>query len=261
MLKLNVLLAKTDHLASKYVAELKNYITFFRKNQGAFMGEKRTYQPREGTVDDPSKRKISLVQTTVDEKFDWLLEDSAEYIDSLFSVEATNASGHAKAELIVDGDSWGVFTSLELLRLKSLLESADFRAMIESIPMRSDADIWNKTTAEMYASREIYETEMVKGVVKTTTKESYILEDPNIGKLKDSSQYTPQVSTKNTVEELGDYTHQHFTGAWSQRQRAEALQKRSKLLNAVIGALKECNEVEVVKSELTSEKILGWILK
>lgn len=53
--------------------------------------------------------------------------------------------------------------------------------------------------------------------------------------------------------ELGDYTMQRFSGEWTPRQRALALQRSS----ATIAALKTANEVEEVKSELDSE----WLLK
>lgn len=42
-LKLNVLLAKTDHLADVFKKGLADYVTFFKKNQGSFKGEKKTY--------------------------------------------------------------------------------------------------------------------------------------------------------------------------------------------------------------------------
>lgn len=258
--KLNVLLAKTDHLASSFAGMLKDYTKFFKNSQGAFMGEKRTYTPKEGTIDEPGKRKNNLVQTTVAEKFDWFKENSKEYIDSLFAVEATNASGKAKAELEVNGESWGEFTSLELLRLKSLLENNDFKTMLENIPVRSDSLIWTKSENEMYLDRAIYETPIQEGVEKTTETTSYVLEDPNISKLKDASGYTPQIATKKTVMELGDYTHQVFSGASTQREKAEILKKRSLLLTAVIEALKTCNEVEVEQSTLTSKKILDFLV-
>ena len=50
---------------------------------------------------------------------------------------------------------------------------------------------------------------------------------------------------------------QRFSGEWTPRQRALALQRRSTLLSATIAALKTANEVEEVKSELDSE----WLLK
>lgn len=259
-MKLNVLLGKTDYLSSSFSKMLKDYYDFFKNKQGAFLGEKRTYTPREGTVDEPSKRKNSLIQTTVEEKIQWLKENSAEYVDALFSVEKTNSNGTAKAELKVEGDSWGTFTSLELLRLKSFVENSDLKAVIENIPVRSDAVIWEVNSSEQYQDRAVWQTPMITGVEKTTVKESYILEDPNISKQGGSKEYIPQIATKNTVMELGDYTHQNFSGEISQREKANILKKRSVLLTAIIEALKECNNVEVEQSELNSDKIFKYLL-
>lgn len=259
--KLNASLAKVDYLASNWNRMLKDYIGFFKNSQGAFLGEKKTYEAKEGTIDDPSARKNVIVQTTVKEKFEWLLDNSKDYIDNLFRIEATNANGTAKTELVVDGESWGELTSLELLRLKSLLENNDFSSMLQLIPVRSDATRWTPTTDEEYKDRDIYETPLITGTSKTTIKESYVLDDPNIKHFKDLSGYNAQVAQKNTTEELGTYTHQHFSGQFSHRERAYILQRRSRLLAEVIEALKRCNESIVVSSKLDSEKILGYILK
>lgn len=258
-MKLNVLLGKTDHLASTYNALVKSYITFFKGKQGAFLGERRTYEPRVGTVDEPGKRKNAIIQTTVHEKFVWLKDNSADYIDALFSVEATNASGNATSKLIVNGDDWGTFSSLELLRLKSLIENNDLKGMLENIPVRSDSNIWEINTTDQYKDRTVFQTPLTSGVEKTTVKESFILEDPNIGKI-DVKSYAPQLATKNTTLELGDYTHQYFSGEISQREKANILKRRSGLLTSVIEALKQCNDVEAVPSKLNSDKILNYII-
>lgn len=257
MSKLNVLLAKTDSLAPLFKGMIQDYAKFFTKSQGAFLGEKRTYEAREGTIDDPSKRGNVLVQTTVDEKLKWFKENSKEYIDALFAQEATNASGNAKAQLIVDGTEWGEFTSLELLRLKSIVESSSLHSMLEAIPVRSDSEEWSLSENEMYKGKNIFETPLVTGVTKTTEKENYILKDPNVD--KNSPNYTPTVATKTTTVELGDYTQQRFSGQWTQRKRAEALKRRTILLTSIIEALKKCNEVDVVESKLDSEKIFGYL--
>ena len=259
--RLNVLLGKTDYLASSFNAMIKDFGKFFQKSQGAFLGEKRTYSPKEGTVDEPGKRKNTMVQTTVVEKIAWFMDGSRDYIDSLFSVEKTNSSGNAKAELIVDGDSWGTFTSLELLRLKSVIENSDLKSMFENMPVRSDSANWTKSDNEMYVDRDVYESDLLEGVEKTTVKETYVLEDPNIGKLKDQSSYSPQLAQKHTVEELGDYTHQVFSGETSQRRKAIILKRRSSLLASIIESLKMCNEADSIKSELTSDLIFGYLFE
>lgn len=256
-LKLNVLLAKTDSLAPQFKGMINDYSKFFIKGQGAFQGEKRTYEANADTIDDPTKRGNRLVQTTVKQKLDWFKEGSKEYIDALFSQEATNASGKAKATLMVGDDNWGEFTSLELLRLKSTIENPALHGMMENIPVRSDAEEWEKCDDEMYKEKGIFETPLVSGTNITTTKEDKILKDPNVS--KDSPNYTPTVTTITTTQELGKYTQQRFSGEWSQREKAEALRRRAKLVTSIVEALKKCNEVEVVESKLDSNKIFGYL--
>lgn len=260
-LKLNVLLAKSEHAAGQFKRMLSDYVAFFKTKQGEFKGVKKTYAPKEGTVDEPTMRANVSVVTTTEEKLQWLEDTAKEYIDNLFSTEATNASGSVKAALTVDGVDFGHLSSLELLRLKSLLESGDLEQLYANIPVRSDAEIWNKTNAGQYQGRNVYESPLQSGVKKSLTKESYILSDPNIGYLKDTSKYVPQVSTKDTVLELGEYTVQHFSGESTHRERAEILKRRSKLLSAVIEALKIANEAEAIPSTITAAKLFGYLHK
>ena len=260
--KLNLILAITDKLRVDYKNLVVDYTKFFNKSTGSFLGEQRTYSPKEGTIDEPTKRGVKMVVTTVNEKLEYFVENSTDFINKLFSQERTNAMGLAKANLIVDGITWGEYTSLELLRLKSLLESTELgklQEMLDNIPVRSDSEIWYKSNNEEYTGREIYETVLVAGVAKTTVKTEYILEDPNVSKLKDNVNYIPQKSIRNDVMELGDYTMQRFTGEWSHRERAMTLARRSKLLTSVIDALKRANEVDTVESTLTANKIFGYL--
>lgn len=258
--KLNVLLALTDNLRGVYKNRVADYSKFFAKTQGAFRGEQKTYQPREGTIDDPKQRGYIPVATTVKEKFDYFIDQSKEFIDALFSQERTNATGVAKGTLVVDGISWGEFTSLELLRLKSLLESSDLgnlEQMLSHIPVRSDSEKWLKSDHDN--SRDLFETDEVKGVVKTTVKTPFIVEDPNlVGKDLPHGYQAPIVS-RDVIQELGDYTYQKFSGEWSQRERALTLARRTKLLTAITVALKEANDVNAVSSELTAERIFGYL--
>jgi hypothetical protein len=257
--KLNVLLGKTDALAPIFKGHLKDYIGFYKNSQGAFLGEKKTYSPREGTIDLPANRNNKLVQTTVDEKLRYFVEHQSEYINAVLDQEATNASGAVKAELIVDGQSWGEMSSLELLRLRGVLDMQEFKDMHSTIPVRSDAEVWNKTTNEDYSDRNIWESPLIKRVEKTTDKESYILADPNIQFLKDNNAYKPQIGVKTITVELGDATAQKFSGEWTQKQKADVLAKISKLKVAITEALKKCNEAEVVKSAVDSNKVFGYL--
>lgn len=255
--KLNVLLAKTDHLSKPYKAGLVDYVKFFKGSQGAFLGEKKTYEERPGMLPDPTMKGTTLVVTTVDEKLGWLSEASRDYIDSLFSQERTNATGLAKARLVVDGVDFGEYTSLELLRLKSILEDNNLKEMYENLPVRKEDEMWVPTKDEAYKNRNIYESPRLEGVKKTTTKESYILPDPNVDKT--SVAYKPQIATKDTVVEVGQYTQQRFSGATSHQKRADILRRRSKMITAVVEALKIANEVDAVPSEMTSDKLFKYL--
>ena len=260
-MKLNVLLATTDALKIKYKGMVNDYTHFFSKSTGAFLGSKATYEAAEGTADEPGKRGVKRLVTTVDEKIDYFVAETSEFIDALFSQERTNAMGDATADLMVDGKSWGIFTSLELLRLKSLLESSDLGSlekMFSNIPVRKEDAIWEPCTEPEYTGRAIWQSPIQSGKNKTTDKEHFILIDPNV-QSGNAKSYTPQVGVRNVVRELGEYTNQTFTGEWSHIQRAGVLKRRGDLIVAVVKALKECNDCDVVKSTLNAKRIFGYL--
>ncbi|NDV94428.1 hypothetical protein D0T84_05770 [Dysgonomonas sp. 521] len=256
---LPTLLAKVDTTSTRFRAAIQDYLKFFKDSQGSFKGIKKTYAPRPDTIDEPSERQNKIVVTTVKEKLDWFVENNTEYLQDILNIEATNATGTAKAELKVGDKSFGELSSLELLRLKGFLESADFEKMYANLPVRSDSEIWTKSENEMYINREIYETPLQSGIKKSTEKVSYILEDPNLSNLKSADAYKPQVAVKTIPIELGDYTIQNFSGETSQRERAEILRRRSELLTAVVIALKEANNVEIVESKFSAKGFFEYL--
>lgn len=255
-MKLNALLARTDALQASFRTILKEYIVFFKNKQSAFVGYRNTYSPHDGTIDEPSKRGFSSVITTVKEKLEWLTSSQADYINALFTQEKTNTCGNT-VELKVDDISFGLYTSLELLRLKSLLELSDLKDMYTLLPTRTDSENWN-ISSEFGGDRDIYETDMITSIVKTTEKEQYILQDPNVASGKVTN-YTPQIGVKTTTVELGVSTQQKFSGEISHKERAEILQRRQKLLVATIEALKVVNDTEVIVSDMTANKLFGYL--
>ena len=72
--------------------------------------------------------------------------------------------------------------------------------------------------------------------------------------------YNAKTTIKKRTVETGDYTLQKFTGAWTQRQRAELLRRRSQLLAAVIEALKEVNDVESEDPNLDVEGMINFFM-
>jgi hypothetical protein len=251
MLKLNKLLAMVESSTPVFRKLTSDYKVFFDKKDEEFKGIRKTYTPKEGMKDEPGERQFIQVVTTVDEKLKYLEELGKPHLDNVMTIEATNASGSAKAELIVDGVNFGKLSTLELMKLKSILEKEGLEPMYAVMPVRSDSQIWEKSTDELYAGRNVYETPKQAGSKRSIEKEEYILEDPNMKYLSDSSKYTPV--------ELGDYTLQHFSGETTHKYRASILARRSRLLEAINGALKEANDAEVVKSEFSAQKLFDYL--
>lgn len=208
-------------------------------------------------MDDSTKRGNDLVVSTVSEKLKWMTDNSAKYINALFAQEATNASGTAKALLVVDGNEWGEYSALELLRLKSLIDLPDFAGMYATLPVRADNRVWEPCTDGQYTGRNIFQTPMQTSVSKSILKETYILQDPNISGSAPS--YKATTAVRDTIIEVGDASYQEFSGEILHRERAEMLLRIDQLRTAVIEALKKANDVEAVESNLTAQKLFNFI--
>ena len=261
VIKMNTLLAKVDHSQAVFNKEVTAYAGLFRNKQGMFRGERKTYAAREGYQEDATKQGTTAVQSTVNEQFDWFTDKVAmNYLTEQFSVEATNSIGAKKVPLIVDGVKLGELTALDLMRLKSILTSAPLDTMYERIPVRSDSEVWTKADGD-YANREVYCTPMLKGVTRTTESEEVILKDPNLDPAHLPANYNAKTTVKKKTVEIGDYTMQKFSGEWTQTQKAQLLDRKSRLLNAVIAALKDVNDIEAAPSNLDVKALLNYIHK
>lgn len=220
---------------------------------------RRPKKPRDGYAEDARYMGTTKVATTVEEKLEWFENNATPYLKDVFSIEATNSAGAPRVELIVDGVSFGKLTALDLMRLKTILTGKQLEDMYTNIPVRSDSEVWLEGTDEEYKGRDIHETEMLKGITRTTESEEVILKDPNLDPAKLPANYNAKVTVKKKTVETGDYTLQKFTGAWTQRQRAELLQRRSKILAAVIEALKVVNDNEAQSPNLNVEKLVTFL--
>ena len=248
--KLSVFLGLRDKLEKTFKNMLTDMHSKFKKNQGLFKGHRKTFAAYDGYVDDPTKRNFKKVSSTVGEQLKYFKENTSEYFKITLSIEKTNAQG-IKAPLIVSGETIGEYTTLELLRTKSILESK-FREMLQELPVRPEDQIWVESDDANYKGKSIFESPMETGETKTTIKEDYIIPDPHI---KDSPNRTPQVAQKTTQVNTGKYTSQEFSGELSIAERANFLRKYDAWHTGIIQALETANNVETVESDL-GEKLL-----
>lgn len=244
MKKLSVLLGLRDKIEKTFGKMLEDMTGKFKSKQGMFMGFRKTYDALQGFADDPTKRGLQNVESTVEEQLSWFKKHTLDYFTTIFSIEKTNSQGGALATLIVDGKTWGIYSTLELLRLKSVLDGK-LRGMASDIPVRSEAHLWDKSTDDIFQGRDVVQTPIEQGFARTTLKESFILTDPHPEKGR-----APQVATKDTIVNIGAYSSQTFSGAWTMRKRAELMVKYDHLYTAVIEALETANNIESVESDL-----------
>lgn len=242
--KQSVLLGLREKLEKSFQLMLDDMTSKFKNKQGLFMGERKTYTAIEGFADEPTKRSYTNVASTVKEQLEWFKKHTADYLKTTLSIEKTNATG-LKAELIVAGTSWGEYSTLELLRMKSVLDSK-LRQMIDELPIRQETQIWKPTTDANYAGREVYESPIDGGFSKTTLKETIIVLDPHA----DKPGRQPVSANIDRQVNVGEYTIQNFSGAITNLERANLKVRYNELYTAVIEALEKANNADSVESDL-----------
>lgn len=250
--KLSVYLGLRDKTEKNNQLMIDDMFAKFKNKQGLFQGIRNTYQPLDGFADEPGKRQFTAVASTVGEQLEWFKKYTKDYYDTTFSIERTNASSIV-ADLVVDGKNWGTYSTLELLRLKSILDSK-LKAMIHELPIRKETVIWRPTTDANYAGKVgVFETSLTESFAKTTIKESYILTDPH-----PDLKRQPQVGEKSTQVNTGAATTQEFSGEFTNLQRAEIEVRYNKLYMAVIEALETANNAEIQESDL-GDQVLNFL--
>ncbi len=254
MKKLSVYLGLREKVESTFKNMSDDMFDKFKNKPGLFRGTRKTYDALPGYADDDTKRTFVAVASTVAEQLDWFKEYTKDYFGVVFGIERTNAKAVVEAELIVDGVSWGTYTSLELLRLKSILDG-HFRKMIGQLPVRNEQIIWKESSDPAWAGRKVWESTLIEGKSKTTLKDSYIMSDPHA----DKPGRAPQVAEKSIQVDTGKYTIQDFSGEISMRERAVKLAKLDALYKGVIAALETANDAVVVESDL-GEKVVNYLL-
>ncbi len=251
-LKLSVALALRERAEKEFKNMVDDLFGKFKTKQTLFKGERKTYTAKEGYLDEPSKRGFINVVSTVSEQLAWMNSHSKDYLNTVFNIEKTNSSGNVKGTLTIDDKKIGEYSSLELLRLKSILEGK-LRDLYKEIPVRSEQSIWALSDEDAFRTKGIFSTALEVGDAKTTIKEQYILPDPHPDKNRQ-----PMVADKSTQVLIGTYTTQQFSGEFSMYQRADLLVRYEKLLKATITALEEANNAELVTSDL-GDKVFDYI--
>lgn len=252
--KLSVALGLREKVEKDNQSMMNDMAQKFKNNQGIFQGIRNNFVALEGHPDMPENRKFQRVSSTVREQLQWLKTHSKDFMDTVLSIEKTNATG-IRADLVVAGNSWGPYSTLELLRLKGVVDK--FKNLIQTLPIRPEHEKWSKTTDTMYEGRDIYQTDEDKGQTKTTLKRIEIVNDPHILTSPNRPPVTQQIDTPVNT---GNYTKQLFSGAITNKERAEMEVACNDLHKGIIAALEEANSAALQESDL-GDKVLDFLFK
>lgn len=251
--KQSVLLGLREKLEKTFGGMLDDFLQKFKNKQGIFQGWNKTYDAIEGFADDPTKRSFQKVSSTVQEQLDWFSNYTSDYFTTVLSVEKTNSTGIG-ADLVVNGDNWGRYSVLELLRLKSIMDGK-LKAIIAELPIRDEKVVWTKTNKDYYGDRDVWETPVVDGYTKTTQKRTEIVNDPHI---KDSPNRPPVPVQIETQVNTGRFTEQKYSGEITALKRAEIMAKYDMLYTGIIEALETANNVDAQESDL-GQKFIEYL--
>jgi hypothetical protein len=139
--QLHALLAVVTDLKTKARLIATEGITTFVKKAEHFDGVQKAFESLEADrMATPAETKVLV--TTVPEKLAYVQGALSKGIDATLSMEETNSSGNAKAELSVNGTPFGTFSATSLLAMEKWLDSV--LELYKSIPTLDPTKAWTK---------------------------------------------------------------------------------------------------------------------
>lgn len=242
---LHQLLAVKDDLEKKAQMILNETETTFTKRQDHFDGVRKNYVPKEeGGEQLPSEAKE--IVTTVADKLDYTKQSVIKAIDARLSLEETNASGTANAEVVLeDGTVFGTFSSISLLALEDSLSK--IRAVYKNIPTLDPAQVWNSdpTQKNVYRTNEEVKFRVIK------RNEPLVLYPAT-----DKHPAQTQVVTNDV--QVGRWVSTSFSGRISPLEKSNLLQRVDDLIIAVKKAKAKANQVQAIQVKV-GEKLFNYI--
>lgn len=244
-LALHALIAYEQDLAQQSKAILDEAANTFLKKQDHFDGIQKSYSPfTEGGEQIPTETKE--VVTTVEEKLAYTHKAVIKAINATLSKEETNASGVAKAALIVDGVNFGEFSATSFISLERSLTR--IRDLYKDIPTLDPTKTWTKKDS---TGKVLYETEPeVK--FRTNKKQTPLV------LYAATDKHPAQVQIITTDEQVGKYDTVYRSGRLTPLEKSKLLEKIDNLIVAVKKAREKANQADVVSVEVGG-KIFDYI--
>lgn len=226
----------------KVLSDVKN--TFISK-PNHFDGHSRTYHPDSDDTDRVDDEFTQIV-TTVQEQLNMINEKVAKTFDTVLTKETTNSSNTAKAELIVEGESFGELSATSLLYLEKAI--SELRKVYETIPVLPPGKVW-----QYNSDTGVYETEQavtfrnVKEIVPVVLYEA-------------TKEHPAQVKESSRNIKVGEYHEIKRSGRIFQKKKQELLDRLDILIKEIKCAREKANSIPVVEMNI-GKKIFNFINK
>ena len=230
---LHELLAVEGDLEGAHKKILAETIKTFGKAEHFLGIHKKVVMFVDDGIEHPEGNKA--IDTTVQEKLDYMQKTEVRYFNALLQKEATNQT--AKADLVVDGkvicsDLPATFLLGMETRLKHL------RGAYEAIPTLSPGTVWEHDTKKGLG---IFRAAHVDEKFKTETKvEPVVLYEA-------TKEHPAQVKEMSITKNVGKHVSTHWSSMISPAEKSEKLGRIDKLIRAVKKARQKANTAEVVK--------------
>lgn len=226
--------------ANQSVGETKK---LFSKNSTMFDGMIKKYIAAEENAEQiPDESKE--MDSTIKQALEATLAPVITSIDATLSKEETNASGVAKAELVVGDKSFGEFSATALLAMEAQL--AKMLDLYKAIPTLDTSKKW-----EFDGQNDFFRSnEEVK--FRTIKRPKVIV------KYEATENHPAQTELINIDFQVGKYETTYFSGRITSNQKAQMIHRFEELIEAVKIARSRANNVEV-KNVHIGKEIFGFI--
>ncbi len=243
--KLHELLAIEQDRKHKVVKSIGETVNTFTKKTAYFDGMVKRYLPMEEDSEQIPDEVKEMV-TTVKGKLEEVLADIVQSMDANISKEETNCSGVAKAELVVNGESLGIFSATSLLSLESQITK--IREMYAELPILDPVFKWNFDTQQ--------------GVYKTEPEVKFrsVKRPKVVVKYEATKEHPAQTELLQLDFQIGKYETVYTSGRIPFTQKSELLRRIDNLLEAIKVARSKANNVDVNNVKI-GKKIFDFIHK
>ncbi len=243
--KLHEILAIEQDRKNKSNQSIGESRKVFTKNETIFDGMVKKYIPTEENAEQiPDERKEMV--STVKALLNKTLEPVVVAMDATLSKEETNASGVAKAELVVEGKKFGTYSATTLLALESHLSKV--LDLYKAIPTLDTSRKWNFDD-----KNDFYRTE--EEIKFRTIKRPKV-----IVKYEATEKHPAQTELLNIDFQVGKYETTYFSGKVTPTQKAQLINRLEELIESVKIARSKANNVNVKNVKL-GEKIFDFVHK